>query len=112
MTTTTESLVTSLEISQRFKELGVPQGQSYFVWIKDEKGSFVYPRYNADLENPDKPPAKILCDAFTLSELYRFDDIARNMTQITGLKSYFFEVESDLINRIKRNIVNPQDLKL
>jgi hypothetical protein len=112
MITKAEQLVTSLEISQKFQELDVPQGQSYFVWIEksyaDPKEIFVCPR-KFIRQNVEK----ILCDAFTLSELYFFDDISRNIpAKIKTVNEVIQYIGSNIIRRIKRGITDVKDLKL
>lgn len=79
-----EKQVISLEISQKLKLLGVPQGESCFVWFKfPEKIEIsggvrkvisyretVIPRDNIKLLPPESEDG-ILCDAFTPTEIFK-----------------------------------------
>lgn len=111
--TTAENLVTSLGISQKLAELGVEQGQSYFVWIKAKSFGDIkmipVPRYTLPNDLLPSPEYKILCDAFTLSELlslpaiqgeFRVNDLCPN------------KIALYLIRNIELKITNPKDLKL
>lgn len=58
-----EQQVSSLELAQKLKELGVKQ-ESYFVWLKVTDGHKLVPSYILRLDGAEE-----WCSAFTVAEL-------------------------------------------
>lgn len=127
--TTAEQLVTSLEISQKLKDLGVLQGQSYFVWCKREfdlrrPDGFIcdqiIPRFfieSWELFRVQFKKPEILCDAFTLSEIREANKkISETIKWVPELNiNYPLTPDGqaeNLIWLIENKYPNPKDLKL
>lgn len=113
-----EQQVTSLQVSKELKQIGIPQGDSYFVWFEPYQNS-----PTVDLCSRDDAIEKnflILCDAFTETELFNLIDLTNACGIDESCYWYSYNPSESRIDRMANALleiisdkeINPQDLKL
>jgi len=117
-----ESLVCSIQLSQRLKELNVEQESLYYYyWFKRINQYFVYTKhefYNYELDNYDNKKEEIPCDcsAFTIPELLFMLPTIITIKENEPFDLFTLHIEKTFLQNETLYIVNyrcnlPEDLK-
>lgn len=96
-----ENQVTSLELSQKLKELGFPQ-ESLFVWERNHRGEFeiiTKEDFHLDhLRNNYRTPEDLFCSAYTVAELGEMapSEIRKEVSyEETTEETFYLEIRKD-----------------